>query len=119
MEVPTKREGCRQSSYNESFQYWNSRQAYTHTIHALTLLGPIMGVPIGGIGGGSIGRGWRGDFVKWQVGPAGMMQVQRVDADQFSLFVESGEPPSEQTPVASKKTATVLYPDANCCSAEE
>ncbi len=25
---------------------------------------PLMGVPIGGIGGGSIGRGWRGDFIR-------------------------------------------------------
>jgi non-lysosomal glucosylceramidase len=25
---------------------------------------PLMGVPLGGIGGGSITRGWRGDFIR-------------------------------------------------------
>ena len=49
--------------------------------------GPIMGVPIGGIGAGTIGRGWRGDFVKWQI-HSGSVQVRTVQADQFSAFIE-------------------------------
>src|SRR5690606_12022658 len=27
----------------------------------------VMGVPLGGLGGGSITRGWLGDFVRWQM----------------------------------------------------
>ncbi len=34
--------------------------------------GPLMGVPLGGIGCGSVGRGWRGDFMRWQVAPTGI-----------------------------------------------
>ena len=48
--------------------------------------GPIMGVPLGGLGGGSITRGWRGDFVRWGLRP-GMMEYRSVPADQFSLYV--------------------------------
>ena len=46
-----------------------------------------MGVPIGGIGAGTIGRGWRGDFVKWQLFP-GAGTTKMVDADQFSAYIE-------------------------------
>ncbi len=48
--------------------------------------GPVMGVPLGGLGGGTITRGWRGDFVRFQMRP-GLYQYGMVDADQFSLFV--------------------------------
>ncbi len=34
-----------------------------------------MGVPIGGIGAGTIGRGWRGDFVKWQIFPGNIIVI--------------------------------------------
>lgn len=62
--------------------------------------GPDMGVPLGGLGGGTITRGWRGDFVRWQLQP-GIVHHGRVWADQFSLWVQRpGEPPA----------ATVLYP---------
>src|SRR6185369_17046030 len=36
---------------------------------------PIMGVPCGGIGGGCINRGWRGDFARWSILPAGIPKV--------------------------------------------
>ena len=29
----------------------------------------LLGVPLGGIGGGSINRGWQGGFCKWQLKP--------------------------------------------------
>jgi non-lysosomal glucosylceramidase len=62
---------------------------------------PVRGVPLGGLGGGTIGRGWRGDFNRWQMRP-GLFQNERVAADGFSLWVQRpGEPPS----------ATVLFPD--------
>ncbi len=62
--------------------------------------GPVMGVPLGGIGGGSITRGWQGDFRRWQLRP-GFYSHQVVFADQFSLYVQrKGEVPQAQ----------VLYP---------
>lgn len=48
---------------------------------------PIHGVPLGGMGGGSITRGWQGDFTRWQMRP-GMYTYNTVDADQFSLRVQ-------------------------------
>lgn len=53
--------------------------------------GPLMGVPLGGIGCGSIGRGWRGDFLRWQVQPAGIVELHNVEANQFSVFVKRPE----------------------------
>lgn len=62
--------------------------------------GPYQGVPLGGIGGGSIGRGWRGDFRRWQLRP-GVIYNPPVWADQFSLFVQRGDRPGQ---------AQVLFP---------
>jgi non-lysosomal glucosylceramidase len=59
--------------------------------------GPYMGVPLGGIGGGSITRGWRGDFRRWQFRP-GIYHYQQVFADQFSVYMQQhGESPHVQT----------------------
>ena len=44
----------------------------------------IVGVPLGGIGCGSIGRGWKGDFNRWQLTP-GMYNYTYVEANQVSL----------------------------------
>lgn len=41
----------------------------------------ITGVPLGGIGCGSIGRGWKGDFNRWQLTP-GMYNYTYVEANQ-------------------------------------
>ena len=49
--------------------------------------GPHQGVPLGGLGAGTIGRGWRGDFRRWQRRP-GIYHHGIVTADQFSLFVQ-------------------------------
>src|SRR5512133_3345753 len=62
--------------------------------------GPYQGVPLGGIGAGSIGRGWRGDFRRWQL-RHGHISHPPVDADQFSVFIHSGNRPAE---------AQVLFP---------
>ncbi|XP_028657263.2 non-lysosomal glucosylceramidase [Erpetoichthys calabaricus] len=44
----------------------------------------IYGAPIGGLGGGTITRGWRGEFCRWQLNP-GMYQYKTVIADQFTV----------------------------------
>lgn len=48
--------------------------------------GPVMGAPLGGLGGGTITRGWRGDFVRWQLTP-GMYEYTSPAASQFSVYV--------------------------------
>ncbi|XP_062984437.1 non-lysosomal glucosylceramidase [Elgaria multicarinata webbii] len=44
----------------------------------------IYGCPLGGFGGGSITRGWRGDFCRWQMNP-GLYHYKTVVADQFTI----------------------------------
>ncbi|KAK7363930.1 hypothetical protein VNO77_06095 [Canavalia gladiata] len=50
------------------------------------------GVPLGGIGAGSIGRSFRGEFQRWQLFPR-ICEEKPVFANQFSVFVSrpSGE----------------------------
>jgi uncharacterized protein (DUF608 family) len=77
---------------------------------------PTMGVPIGGIGAGTIGRGWRGEFNKWQLFP-GVVSKRVVDADQFSAYIEvephsvPSSPPSRLSKLKNS-TATVLSPNS-------
>jgi non-lysosomal glucosylceramidase len=56
--------------------------------------GAYQGVPLGGIGAGSIGRGWRGDFRRWQL-RAGRIHQAPIPADAFSVFVQREEGPGE------------------------
>ncbi|XP_020832746.1 non-lysosomal glucosylceramidase isoform X1 [Phascolarctos cinereus] len=44
----------------------------------------IYGCPLGGLGGGTITRGWRGQFCRWQLNP-GVYQHRTVMADQFTV----------------------------------
>uniref|UniRef100_H2YFK8 Glucosylceramidase n=1 Tax=Ciona savignyi TaxID=51511 RepID=H2YFK8_CIOSA len=46
----------------------------------------IYGVPLGGIGGGTINRGWQGDFCKWQLKP-GIYTFGSPLADQFIVSI--------------------------------
>ncbi|GBG69795.1 hypothetical protein CBR_g4624 [Chara braunii] len=71
------------------------KKRYPHSYH---------GVPLGGIGGGSIGRGWRGDFRRFQLLPA-VCEEEPVMADQFSAFVFRGNYGRELQSYSS-----VLYP---------
>ena len=48
--------------------------------------GPYAGVPLGGIGGGSIGRGYRGDFRRWSIHP-GRYIHHIVAADCFVIRI--------------------------------
>uniref|UniRef100_A0A8C7XR32 Non-lysosomal glucosylceramidase n=1 Tax=Oryzias sinensis TaxID=183150 RepID=A0A8C7XR32_9TELE len=56
--------------------------------HALPLR-QIYGAPLGGIGGGTITRGWRGEFCRWQLNP-GMYHYKTVMADQFTVCLRRG-----------------------------
>ncbi|GMH31222.1 hypothetical protein Nepgr_033065 [Nepenthes gracilis] len=44
------------------------------------------GVPLGGMGSGSISRGFRGEFRHWQIIP-GICEASPVMANQFSIFI--------------------------------
>ena len=46
---------------------------------------PFSGVPIGGIGCGTIGRGYRGEFCRFQMIP-GIYKYYTVPADQVKQF---------------------------------
>ena len=52
--------------------------------------GPWGGVPLGGLGAGSIGRTHRGDFARWHL-EVGRHRFETIPADQFSVFVARGE----------------------------
>ncbi len=59
--------------------------------------GPYMGVPLGGLGGGTITRGWMGDFVRWQLRP-GIYEYNSLGADHFSVYIRrAGQRPRLQT----------------------
>ncbi|RVW86281.1 Non-lysosomal glucosylceramidase [Vitis vinifera] len=58
------------------------------------------GVPLGGIGGGSIGRSYRGEFQRYQLFPR-ICEDSPVLANQFSVFVSRPN---------GKKSSTVLCP---------
>lgn len=46
-----------------------------------------LGCPIGGIGGGTIGRGFAGEFCRFQMKP-GMYEYQTVHANQFIVTIK-------------------------------
>jgi len=54
---------------------------------------PDKGVPLGGIGGGSINRGWRGEFSRFQLQP-GYAVMGSVPANAFSVCIS---PKSDKT----------------------
>jgi non-lysosomal glucosylceramidase len=56
------------------------------TIHGVPF-NPDKGIPLGGLGGGTVTRGFRGDFNRWQLQP-GITRFDNVLADQFSLFAQ-------------------------------
>ncbi|NDJ37000.1 MAG: hypothetical protein GYB64_20295 [Chloroflexi bacterium] len=64
--------------------------------------GPRMGVPLGGLGGGSITRGWRGDFCRWGL-QAGRPTYDVVEANQFALWARRP---------GDRAQAVVLNPEA-------
>ncbi|XP_057959180.1 uncharacterized protein LOC131151781 [Malania oleifera] len=59
------------------------------------------GVPLGGMGSGSISRGFRGEFRHWQIIP-GIREASPIMANQFSIFISRDG--------GSKNYASVLAP---------
>ncbi|WCJ24239.1 Beta-glucosidase GBA2 type family protein [Euphorbia peplus] len=59
------------------------------------------GVPLGGMGSGSISRGFRGEFRQWQIVPS-ICEPSPVMANQFSIFISRDG--------GSKSYASVLAP---------
>lgn len=58
------------------------------------------GVPLGGVGAGSIGRSYKGDFQRWQLFP-GVCEERPVLANQFSAFIKRSD---------GKRYSSVLSP---------
>lgn len=48
---------------------------------------PIYGCPLGGIGAGTIGRGYKGEFCRFQLKP-GIYEYNTVDANQFIVTIK-------------------------------
>lgn len=64
------------------FIVWKVRSGLVFPPHTpVMILIFSLGCPLGGIGGGTITRGWRGQFCRWQLNP-GMYQHRTVIADQ-------------------------------------
>jgi non-lysosomal glucosylceramidase len=66
--------------------------------------GPWGGVPIGGMGSGSIGRTHRGDFARWHL-DVGKHHFETVPANQFSIYVNRGG-------ASSAHVLSTIRPDA-------
>ncbi|PQM42259.1 non-lysosomal glucosylceramidase [Prunus yedoensis var. nudiflora] len=77
----------------------NGREAFINPF-TKRLLTSSHGVPLGGIGAGSIGRSYSGEFQRWQLFP-GKLEEKPVLADQFSVFVSRTN---------GEKYSTVLCP---------
>ncbi|XP_055852929.1 non-lysosomal glucosylceramidase isoform X1 [Episyrphus balteatus] len=76
---------CRYASY-----YWKCSREGRRVImdYYYTETGKqIYGVPLGGIGGGTIGRGYAGEFCRFQMRP-GMYEYNVVHADQFIVTIK-------------------------------
>ncbi|MCS7286348.1 MAG: non-lysosomal glucosylceramidase [Anaerolineae bacterium] len=67
--------------------------------------GPFQGLPLGGLGAGTIGRTYRGDFARWHLN-AGKHFYESIPANQFSVFVRRGN--YVQAHVLSPLKPTVL-----------
>ncbi|KFQ13879.1 Non-lysosomal glucosylceramidase, partial [Leptosomus discolor] len=71
------------------FRWWykktriEKKSAFIDLLRAVPLQ-QIYGCPLGGIGGGTITRGWRGEFCRWQLNP-GIYHYETVIADQFTV----------------------------------
>ncbi|NXF27060.1 GBA2 glucosylceramidase, partial [Rhodinocichla rosea] len=71
------------------FRWWvkktqiEKKKAFIDLLCAVPLQ-QIYGCPLGGIGGGTITRGWRGEFCRWQLNP-GLYHYETVIANQFTV----------------------------------
>jgi hypothetical protein len=69
--------------------------------------GPHAGVPLGGIGGGSIGRGFKGEFRRWSLQP-GKYVHKAIVSDLFSVRVN-------RNGKISSVILSLLKPDEHSC----
>ena len=79
------------------------------TFHGIPFY-PDKGMPLGGLGGGTVTRGFRGDFNRWQLQP-GITRFDNVQADQFSLFAQRPGA-AAQTQVLNPRQPNSSYLDA-------
>jgi non-lysosomal glucosylceramidase len=70
--------------------------------------GPWGGVPLGGLGSGSIGRTHRGDFARWHL-EAGRHHFESIPACQFSVYTGRGSAAGADSP--SAHVLSTLRPD--------
>lgn len=66
-----------------------------------------LGVPIGGIGAGTIGRGYKGEFCRFQLIP-GMYQYNTVDANDFIITIRNKTETIFQSTLSTFKSVTNL-----------
>ncbi|MFX0126397.1 MAG: non-lysosomal glucosylceramidase [Candidatus Hodarchaeota archaeon] len=86
------------------YRIWKiARQAKKEGKETFTLSpmkdGYYQGVSIGGMGAGTIGRSYRGDFIRWQLYP-GKRHYQTLYTNQFSVFLRNSR----------TQIANVLFP---------
>lgn len=72
-----------------------------HVMYPMLNDGPFNGAPLGGMGAGSIGRTYRGDFSRWHL-DVGHHLDRTLPANMFSVFVQQGD----------RKMAQALYTGA-------
>src|SRR5437868_6914794 len=65
--------------------------------------GPIQGAPLGGIGAGTIGRTYNGNFARWHTN-IGTTEYRSVPADMFSVFTKQGDNTTAQALYAGAPT---------------
>ncbi|XP_030193693.1 non-lysosomal glucosylceramidase isoform X1 [Gadus morhua] len=75
-------------------KWWYRKTQIEKKAPFIDMFGPlplrqIYGAPLGGIGGGTITRGWRGEFCRWQLNP-GMYHYTTVIANQFTVCLRRG-----------------------------
>ncbi|PVD19748.1 hypothetical protein C0Q70_20239 [Pomacea canaliculata] len=88
------------------FRFWlgKKRQGRQPFIDHLNQMShkSIYGCPIGGIGCGTIGRGYRGEFCRFQIAP-GIYHYKEVEADQFILTLRRSNKTVYQQVLSSHK----------------
>ncbi|XP_053552361.1 non-lysosomal glucosylceramidase, partial [Bombina bombina] len=74
------------------YMFWWGRKTYVEKkapfidMVKCVPLRQIYGAPLGGIGGGTITRGWRGEFCRWQLNP-GLYHYKTVMENQFTVCI--------------------------------
>src|SRR5947207_1687659 len=65
--------------------------------------GPVQGAPLGGIGAGTIGRTYAGDFARWHT-DIGVNTYRSIPADMFSVYTKQDDTTTAQVLYAGKPT---------------